>query len=128
MRVYCSVVRPVVESASVVYGPMMSNDQSEQTERLQSQSLKIIYGFHKSYREVLEISGVQTLEARRREALEKFAKKSLEGNYSHWFPLADKKKATRHGRRYKEEYARCDRLKNSPIFHMRRVLNKLYDN
>ena len=97
---------------------------SNQIERLQAQSLKIIHGFDKSYSEVLELSGNETLEARRSKALSSFANKSLNGQFSHWFPLNEGAGRTRESLKYKEEYARCDRLRNSPIFAMRRLLNE----
>ena len=62
LKVYCSTIRSVVEYCSVVYGPLLTRTQSEAIERLQSQSLKIIYGFDKSYRSILEQTGLETLE------------------------------------------------------------------
>ena len=120
--VYCSILRSVVEFCSIVYGPQMTAEESEDIERLQAQSLKIIFGFDKSYRKVLELSGLQTLEERRGQAISAFARKCLAGAYSHWFPLNENGRG-RGALKFKEEYARCERLKNSPIFHMRRLLN-----
>jgi hypothetical protein len=100
----------------------MTEEQSEAVERLQSQSLKIIFGFERSYRSILEETGLDTLKARRESAILRFAKKSMEGRYKHWFPLNEAGR-TRHALRYKEEYARCERLRKTPIFHMRRALN-----
>ena len=53
----------------------------------------------------------------------KFAKKTAEGPYAAWFPKRDGGRSLRNGKEYVEEYARCDRLYNSPIFAMRRALN-----
>ena len=78
-------------------------------------------------KEMLECSGLKTLEERREEALLKFAKKAVEGPYKDWFPVRDSGRALRTGRKYVEEYARCDRLYNSPIFAMRRALNRESD-
>jgi hypothetical protein len=123
LKVYCSILRSVVEYCSVVYGPMMSAEQSENIERVQSQALKCIYGFEFSYRELLEKTGLEKLKDRRESAIIKFAKKCVAGKFAHWFPLERKNRATRAPLLYKEQYARCDRLKNSPIFYMRRALN-----
>jgi hypothetical protein len=123
VKVYTSILRSAIEFCSVVYGPLLTKDQEEDIERLQSQSLKIIYGFDKPYREILEETGLQTLKERRAAAVLKFAQKSLEGKYAHWFPLNEPKRATRHALTYREEYARCERLRKTPIYHMRRVLN-----
>jgi hypothetical protein len=124
VQVYGSILRSVIEFCSVVYGPLMTAEQSEDIERLQAQSLKIIYGFDLSYRQVLEKSGLDTLQTRREKALSTFANKCLNGNYSHWFPLNTAAGRTRESLKFKEEYARCDRLRNSPIFAMRRLLNR----
>jgi hypothetical protein len=102
---------------------MMTAEQIEQIERLQAQSLKIVYGFDLSYQKVLELSGLERLDVRRSAAILKFARKSLEGNYSHWFPLNEAGGRTRASLKFREDYARCERLKNSPIFYMRRLLN-----
>jgi hypothetical protein len=112
-----------MEFAQVVYGPMATAEQKSDIEKLQSQSLKIIYGFDKSYRECLELSGLPTMEERRTNAIAKFAEKTAAGLYSHWFPHNEVDGRTRRSLKYKECYARCDRLKNTPIFYMRRILN-----
>jgi hypothetical protein len=124
VKVYCSVLRSVIEYASVVYGPMLTGTQEEELEKLQSQSLKIVFGFDKSYRTVLELSGLETLGERRRAASLRFARKCLTSQYSHWFPLNEATRQTRHKKMFREDFARCERLKNSPIYRMRRLLNE----
>jgi hypothetical protein len=47
----------------------------------------------------------------------------MAGDFKSWFPLNKSSRSTRGRKKYLEEYARCDRLKNSPIFYMRRRLN-----
>jgi hypothetical protein len=124
LKVYCSILRSVVEFCSVVYGPMLTQDQSEGLERVQSQALKCIYGFENSYREILEKTGLEKLSERREKAILKFANKCVNGRFAHWFPLEKPARATRAPLKYSEKYARCDRLKNSPIYYMRRALNQ----
>ena len=123
VKVYCSVIRSVIEYCNVVYGPLLTCSQSEAVERLQSQNLNIIHGFDKSYRSLLESTGLETLEERRAKAELKFAEKCLEGRYAHWFPLNGATRKTRNQNVYMEEYARCDRLRKTPVYHMRRMLN-----
>jgi hypothetical protein len=101
---------------------MLTGAQSEDLEKLQRQSLKIIYGFEHSYRQLLEITGLSTIKERRRVAIERFATKTAAGNYHHWFPLNTGARSRR-ALHYQEKYARTDRLKYTPIYHMRRVLN-----
>jgi hypothetical protein len=124
VKVYTSILRATIEFTSVVYGTMLTREQSEDLEHAQSQALKIIFGFNHSYREVLGLAGVERLDERRRKAIEKFAAKSYEGKFRHWFPLNENRK-TRNSLKFKEENARTDRMRNTPIFYMRRVLNEL---
>ena len=72
-----------------------------------------------------QLAGVDTLRQRRIDASDKFAQKCL-GNrrFMHWFPV--KKMGRAGGRKaelYQEDYARCNRLQDSPICFMRRRLN-----
>jgi hypothetical protein len=113
-----------VEFCNVVYGPLLTRSQADDLERLQSQSLKIIYGFDRSYRQILEMTGLDTLETRRDSAVLKFANKCLGSQYSHWFPPNEAERRTRKTKIYKEEYARCERMKKTPVFTMRRALNE----
>ena len=42
-RVYKAVVRPVLDNCCVIYHPMLTDEQDQVIERLQSQALKNIY-------------------------------------------------------------------------------------
>ena len=68
---------------------------------------------------------MEALSVRREAAIVRFATKCAEGSFSHWFPLNERGGRTRKALKYREDYARCDRLKNSPIYYMRRALNRL---
>ena len=125
VMVYKSTVRSVIEFTAVVYHPMLTNEQSDELERLQMQALKCIYGLQFSYRVLLQMSGLETLKKRREEMCDKFAQKCLEGKFKHWFPKKEGREGLRGGKIYVEEYARTERLKNSPIYYMRRRLNAL---
>ena len=122
VKVYTSILRSTVEFSSVVYGPMLTREQSNDLEHLQMQALKIIYGFDVSYRKILENTGLEKLEDRREKAIVRFAEKNLDSKFAHWFPRNESKR-TRQGLEFKEERARTDRLRNSPIYCMRRRLN-----
>ena len=83
-----------------------------------------MYGYDKSYSELLYISELDTLKDRREEALLKFAKKTMENeNYKHLFPLKECARTLRKTDTFLEEYARTDKLYRSPLFTMRRLLN-----
>ena len=48
-------------------------------------------------------------------------------NYTDLFPLAENSRSLRKTKKYLEEYARTEKLYNSPFFKMRRVLNEISD-
>ena len=103
---------------------MLTDKQDEQLERLQATALRYIYGYDLSYARMRELSGLKTLRQRRIEACDKFASACLASDrFKKWFPLNDQARRSRHTLQYKEEHARCDRLKNSTIFYLRRRLN-----
>ena len=74
---------------------------------------------------MLEKTGLETLENRRIEACDRFAKKCLDGKFAHWFPRRECTRQLRGGDAFLEQYARADRLMNTPVFYMRRRLNYL---
>ena len=123
VKVYVSVIRPCIEFCSVVYHSMLTAEQKEQLEHLRQQALKCIFGYTQSYRALREKTGLDTLKDRRECAVLKFAEKCSAGKFCDWFPLRVGREM-RGSKRYREDYARCDRLKDSPIFYMRRALNR----
>ena len=44
--------------------------------------------------------------------------------FGSWFPRNDNVRELRRTKTYKEEYARTERLYNSPLYAMRRILNE----
>ena len=123
MAVYKTVIRPVADYCSVVYHSALTDEQDEVIERLQSQALRCIYGPGISAGKMRERAGITTLRQRRIEQCDKFALKAAGSErFQEWFPLKGGR-PTRNADKYLEEYARCDRLRNSPVFYMRRRLN-----
>ena len=106
---------------------MLNGDQTGRLEALQSRALKTIYGWNHSYQELLEMSGLDTLEERRNKIFDEFARKSARNpRFAHWFPPSN---TTGHDTRikkpYLEEHARTERYKKSPVFKMRERLNAM---
>ena len=127
-KILCSLIRPIIEFAAQVYHHMLTEELNEEIERLQRDVLKSIYGFDTPYSTALEISNLETLESRRKTLALNFAL-SLEKNakFSSWFPLqGEYRHNIREKKKYKEEFALRDRLRNSPVFSMRRMLNDHY--
>ena len=125
ITLYSSLVRSILEYSSVTYGPMLSKHQSNRLEKVQRNCLRIMFGYGKDYGDLLSESGVETLKTRREKALAKFADKCLKNpDYSDFFPASSSERwSAKHGKKYQEFFARCDRLKNSPLYYMRRRLN-----
>ena len=124
VKAYTTIIRPIMEYCSPAFHSLLTDAQDETLERLQATSLRYIYGYGPSYARMREMSGLQSLRARRIAACDKFVASCLtQDRYAGWFPENKPARKSRHTLLYKEEYARCDRLKNSPIFFFRRRLN-----
>ena len=124
VQAYKVIVRPIAEYCLVVYHSMITDQQDEAIERLQSAALLYIYGYGLPYANMREKSGIQTLRSRRIEACDKFATTcAASTRFNHWFPETKSTRRSRHALPYVEEFVRWDRLRNSPIYYMRRRLN-----
>ena len=122
--IYTSTIRSVLEYSSNTYHSQINRGQANQLERAKKKCIKIIYGYQKSYQELLTLSKLDSMEDRRVKLFDKFTKKTLENpKYQHWFPLKTCIRDTRVIRPYIEERATSVRLYRSPIYAMRRLLN-----
>ena len=126
IRIYCSLIRPCIEYAQVIYHSMLTDQQATALERMQAIALKTILGWSKSYRTCLEEAALLTLSQRRHEACINYAQKNANNpHFQHWFPenpepVYDLRKTER----YQVGFARHERLKKAPIYAMRRLLNE----
>ena len=109
----------------MVYHPLLTDEMDQAVEKLQSSALRCIFGYELSYAKMRELAGVTTLRDRRIAASDKFANKCVGSvRFGKWFPeRRSGRSGGRRGEVYQEDFARCDRLRNSPIFYMRRRLN-----
>ena len=124
VRVYRSLILPVHDYCSCVYNSSLTLTQASALERLQAQALKSIFGYEHSYSSLLQLTGLKRLQERRDARCDKLARKALQNDrFKHWFPLNSIARPTRHQLNYREEFARTKRLYNSPLYHMRRLLN-----
>ena len=125
VKVFTTIIRPVLEYAAVVYHSSLTDEQDERLEGLQNTALKMIYGTGISARKMRGMSGLQTLRARREYLCDKFAAKCVTlPAFESWFvPKTTRASSRLKGELYLETKARCDRLKNSPLHYFRRRLN-----
>ena len=122
--VYKTIVRPVADYCSVVYHPMMTDAQDEEMDRCQAHALRCIYGMGVSYAEMRRRAGVPTLRQRRIDQCDAFASKCLDNpKFRDWFPMKTGRTSGRSGEKYHEKFARCNRLRNTPLYYVRRRLN-----
>ena len=124
VRVYKMILLPIADYCAPAYHSLLTDVQDQELERAQVGALRHIYGYGLSARKLREKAEVQTLRQRRIELTDKFASKCLASDrFKKWFPLKVGRASARQAAKYEEETAKCDRLKNSPIFYMRRRLN-----
>ena len=122
--IYCAMSRSIIEYTSNVYHSLINRGQSNELEKIQKCCLRIIYRYNYDYNQHLELAGLQTLERRREINFEKFTRKTSKNQkYHHWFPKNPSERTKRNTALYKEETSVGNRLYNSPIFAMRRLLN-----
>ena len=126
VQVYATMIRPVVEYGSPVYHSSLTDEQDERIERLQDHALKCIFGTESSARTLQGLAEIETLRSRREELTAKFARKcAADPAFDHWFPLKEHRSSARIKSKeiYLEKKARTERMKNSPVYYFRRILN-----
>ena len=120
---YCSLVRSVLEYSSVTYHSMLTKKQENDLELVQKKCLRCIYGYKKTYNDLLKESGLPPLKTRRETAVAKFIKKTYNNPvYSYWFKPNSNMTSQRCPKLIQEKFAQTDRLYNSPMFAMRHLL------
>ena len=105
---------------------MLTAEQSDRLESLQKKALKTIYGWNRSYIDILSESGISSLKERREFLFKNFADKcSRDSRFAQWFPSArEKQYNTRSKIRFDEPKVRTERMRNSPVLSMIRLLNR----
>ena len=124
--IYKTTVRPVAEFAVPLFNSLRIGRMSEDFEKFQRRILKTIFGYDRSYGELLEKENIEQLSPRGEDLCKKNAKKAYQNKkYSdRWFP---QRRACNYNMRRLEKFhipkSLTNRMKNSPIFSMRRHLN-----
>ena len=127
LKVFNCIIRPVLEYAASTYHSMLTIEQSTEIERVQKRACKLIFGWDSSYNSLVENGTIVTLKDRREQIALKFAKKTAENERfrDKWFPRREYGfTGLRNEMKYEEKFAKTERLKKSPIFYMRREMNK----
>ena len=115
-------MRSTLEFNSCVWHYNLTNAQSDDIERVQKTALKIILNKdYNSYEESLHVLKLDTLSDRRKELCQNFATNSLKHEkFKNMFPLNNQTAKEK----YKVDFARKSRLRDSAIPQMQRLLNK----
>ena len=126
-KTYTTYLRPLLEYATPAFSSLLNAAQAESIERCQRLALKNIFGFRESYAACLDLSGLDTLEERRRGLTRKFALKTyVNDRFTHsWFP---ERLGVSYGLRKRgaieEKNAATERFRNAPIERMKQILNE----
>ena len=124
LKVYKTMLRPIVEYSAVVYNFITTQEQEDDLERVQTRALKDIYGHVYSRKTLMKMSGLETLKERRDKASLKFVQKLANNpRFGGWFPQKRSSSRQLNTQEYVEYPARTDRRRNSPLYHYRRLLN-----
>ena len=119
-------MRPTLEYAVPTYHPMLSAELSDRIESIQKRASKMIFGWGSSYDQIIDSGKMVSLADRREELTKKFAVKTSKNNrFAHWFKRKDYGDLNlRVKKPFEENFARTERMKKSPVFYMRKLLNE----
>ena len=127
-NIYILFIRSVLEQSCVVWHSSLSKENEEDLERVQKSAVKLILGNeYQSYEDALVQADLDCLKNRREELSYKFAKKCTKSEKTKdMFPkrVKEHQMKTRDEETFMVQKANTERLKNSAIPHMQRLLNK----
>ena len=126
VNIYILFIRSVVEYACVVWHSSISNEESNNIERVQKTALRIILkDDYENYRSALKLASLTTLKERRQKLSLSFAKKCIKSDdNADLFPENEKIVNTRPHEKYYVTPAKTERLAKSAIPYLQRMLNE----
>ena len=121
LNIYVLFIRSRLEHSAVVWHSALTQGEEIELERVQKVALRLILQEkYESYENALTVTNLETLKDRREFLCLKFAKKCTRSEQSmDMFPLNQ----NHHHEKYKVTFAKTDRLKDSAIPYMQRLLN-----
>ena len=129
-NIYVLYVRSILEQSSVVWHNSLTTENSDDLERVQKCAVRIILGENfTNYDEALIHADLESLKERREILSKTFAQKCLKNNKTKtMFPVRDKDHSMnlRNQEHFEVKFANTERLKNSAIPSMQRILNSDY--
>ena len=131
LEIYILFIRSVAEYCSVVFHSTLTKEETYKIEKIQKTSLKVILGvMYIDYPSALEMTGLDTLAARREARCLRFALKSVKhSKMSRIFPLNPLQNShnTRDKEVFQVNFARTEDYRRSTIPYCQRLLNQYYD-
>ena len=127
ITIYILYIRSLLEQNVAVWNSSITQDDSDDLERVQKVALKVILKTqYQDYDQALHITGLQRLSERRNVLCLRFAKKCLRNKKtSSMFPLnPNYDSRLRNPEKYHVKFAHSDRLKFSAIPALQRLLNE----
>ena len=127
--IYLLYIRSILEQSSVVWHSSLTQENSEDLERVQKAAVKLILGKnYENYEDALIQADLESLKARREELCKKFAKKCVSSDNMRVKSLFPEKikvhtMATRDEEHYQVKHANTGRLMKSAVPFMQRLLN-----
>ena len=127
-NIYILFIRSLLEQSSTVWHSSLTQENSDDLERVQKSAIKIIMGSsYQRYKKSLGILDLKTLSERREHLCLKFAQSCVKNpKLNDMFPtnIKQHKMETRKQEVYKVEHANTERYKNSAIIYMQNLLNE----
>ena len=127
-EIYILYVRSALEQSCQIWSSRLTQENITDLERVQKAAIRIILNnSFENYEKALEKVNLQTLVERREILCLKLATTSTQNEKTDkFFPLNQKQHTMkkRKNEKYKVNYARTERLKNSSIPYMQRLLNQ----
>ena len=126
VNIYILYIRSLLEQSAVVWNSSITRGEQLDIERVQKCALRIILkDNYQSYENSLKLCGLETLKTRRNKLSLSFALKCLKNEATkNMFPVRDIQANTRFSEKYVVTRSCTDRLANSAIPFMQRLLNK----
>ena len=129
IQIYILYIRSLVENSAVVWHSSLKISDIKAIERIQKVALKIILKEdYLDYIHALKITGLPSLHQRREMLCKKFAVNCIKNvKTCHMFPLNQQRNIvnTRNSEKFFVQPARTNRLQNSAIPYMQRLLNSM---
>ena len=127
-NIYILFIRSILEQSATVWHSSLTQENSNDLERIQRSATKMILKQGDlPYKKRLAKLGLETLSNRRDSLCLNFAQKcTMNKRTEHLFPInsEEHEMETRKREKYKVNFANTNRMKNSPIIYMQKLLNK----